>query len=144
MPRSKRPSQIEPLPDIDFNIRAGNTLVGFATLDQVRKTVHGILTDDKHKGEIDAIVKEAEYVEEAYRMFREIQTVVGMQGAALSKAKQNLRARLDRLNAKLDRYLAGEYGVNIDMLVLLCRMSSRYPVPVWRRGGEVLVFVCQA
>ena len=27
--------QIEPLPDIDFNIRAGNTLVGFASLDQV-------------------------------------------------------------------------------------------------------------
>ena len=29
-------------------------------------------------------------------------------------------------------------------LLLLCRMSSRYPVPVWRRGGKVPVFVCQA
>src|SRR5207244_1143619 len=29
--------QIEPLPDIDFNIRAGNTLVGFVSLDEVRK-----------------------------------------------------------------------------------------------------------
>ena len=27
---------IEPLPDIDFNIRAGNTLVGFATEEEVR------------------------------------------------------------------------------------------------------------
>src|SRR5215207_7437132 len=27
--------QIEPLPDIDFNIRAGNTLVGFASLSEV-------------------------------------------------------------------------------------------------------------
>jgi hypothetical protein len=26
---------IEPLPDIDFNIRAGNTLVGYATADEV-------------------------------------------------------------------------------------------------------------
>ena len=25
--------QIEPLPDIDFNIRAGNTLVGYASLE---------------------------------------------------------------------------------------------------------------
>jgi hypothetical protein len=29
--------QIEPLPDIDFNIRAGNTLVGFATNDQLAR-----------------------------------------------------------------------------------------------------------
>ena len=29
--------QIKPLPDIDFNIRAGNTLVGYVTLDEVRK-----------------------------------------------------------------------------------------------------------
>ena len=29
--------QIEPLPDMDFNIRAGNTLVGYATEDQARK-----------------------------------------------------------------------------------------------------------
>lgn len=31
--------QIEPLPDIDFNIRAGNTLVGFASLDQVKQSM---------------------------------------------------------------------------------------------------------
>ena len=30
---------IEPLPDIDFNIRAGNTLVGYATYDEVKKAV---------------------------------------------------------------------------------------------------------
>ena len=30
-PRWRRVEQIEPLPDIDFNIRAGNTLVGFAS-----------------------------------------------------------------------------------------------------------------
>jgi len=27
----ERSERIEPLPDIDFNIRAGNTLVGYAT-----------------------------------------------------------------------------------------------------------------
>ena len=31
--------QIEPLPDIDFNIRAGNTLVGFTSLDAVRQAM---------------------------------------------------------------------------------------------------------
>ena len=31
--------RIEPLPDIDFNIQAGNTLVGFATYNEVEKAV---------------------------------------------------------------------------------------------------------
>ena len=30
---------IEPLPDIDFNIRAGNTLVGYATYDEVKRAI---------------------------------------------------------------------------------------------------------
>jgi hypothetical protein len=35
---------IEPLPDIDFNIRAGNTLVGYATYAEVKKAVSGSST----------------------------------------------------------------------------------------------------
>src|SRR5271165_175378 len=31
--------QIEPLPDIDFNIRAGNTLVGFANESQLQRVL---------------------------------------------------------------------------------------------------------
>ena len=31
--------QIEPLPDIDFNIRAGNTLVGFTSLKEIQQTL---------------------------------------------------------------------------------------------------------
>ena len=34
--------QIEPLPDIDFNIRAGNTLIGFTSLDEVQKALRKI------------------------------------------------------------------------------------------------------
>ena len=34
--RSSERDQIEPLPDIDFNIRAGNTLVGYATRERSR------------------------------------------------------------------------------------------------------------
>ena len=33
--------RIEPLPDIDFNIQAGNTLVGYATYNEVEKAVTG-------------------------------------------------------------------------------------------------------
>ena len=46
-PRSSRiPARdnlgIEPLPDIDFNIRAGNTLVGYATKEEVQRCMKEI------------------------------------------------------------------------------------------------------
>ena len=38
--------RIEPLPDIDFNVQAGNTLVGFATYEEVEEAVTGKLDFD--------------------------------------------------------------------------------------------------
>jgi len=35
----ERVEDIEPLPDIDFNIRTGNTLVGFSSYTEVEKAV---------------------------------------------------------------------------------------------------------
>lgn len=100
--------QIEPLPDIDFNIRAGNTLVGFASLDQVRKTQQGKL--GFAADEVKRIEEEAELVERAFTQFRAQQTIHG--GRVTHRDKQELRRRLERLTAQLDRFLAGEYGVN--------------------------------
>jgi hypothetical protein len=101
--------QIEPLPDIDFNIRAGNTLVGFATLDQVRKSQEGTLGFGA--GEVKRIEEEAELVERAFQQFRAQQTTHG--GRVTHRDKQELRRRLENLTAQLDRFLAGEYGVNL-------------------------------
>lgn len=102
--------QIEPLPDIDFNIRAGNTLVGYASLNQVRKSQEGKL------GFGDAIIKrieeDAEMVEKAFQQFRAQQTTHG--GRVTRKDKQELRTRLAKLDDELDRYLAGEYGLSAD------------------------------
>jgi hypothetical protein len=50
-----RSDEIEPLPDIDFNIRPGNSLVGFATYDDVKRSIKGDtqtrmdLGDDMHR-----------------------------------------------------------------------------------------------
>ena len=102
--------QIEPLPDIDFNIRAGNTLVGYVALDQVRKSQEGkfgFWEDD-----IRRIEEDAELVERAFRQFRAQQTIHG--GKVTAEDKQELRRRLTQLGAQLDRYLAGEYGVKIE------------------------------
>lgn len=113
--------QIEPLPDIDFNIRAGNTLVGYATADQARKAFTEDRKSDKHvqiklmMGETEDHYKRfeesAEMVERAFRQFRAQQTIHG--GKVTHNDKQELRKRLAKLDEELDRYLAGEYGVNI-------------------------------
>lgn len=105
-------NQIEPLPDIDFNIRPGNTLVGFASLDEVKKTQQGNLGFGKK--EVDRIVEEADIVDRAFAKFRQMQTEHGMDAKEFSAAKAELRRRLDKLRNELDRFLAGEYGVDAD------------------------------
>lgn len=115
--------QLEPLPDVDFNVRAGNTLVGFATLDDVKKSL-----DKKHsktetialmpgfdeQDQVARIVEDAEIVDRAFQMFREMQTEQGVKSQELSEGKKGLRDRLGALAGELDRHLAGEYGIDAD------------------------------
>jgi len=106
----ERVEQIEPLPDIDFNIRAGNTLVGYVSLDEVRRSQEGQLGfGDK---EIKRIEEDALIADGAYKRFRETQVRHG--GTVTAKDKVELRKRLNKLDAELDRYLAGEYGIKLD------------------------------
>jgi len=106
----ERVEQIEPLPDIDFNIRAGNTLVGYVSLDEVRRSQAGTLafgSEDIKQIEEDALIADG-----AYKRFRETQVRHG--GSVTAKDKAELRKRLAKLDAQLDRYLAGEYGLKLD------------------------------
>ena len=99
--------QIEPLPDIDFNIQAGNTLVGYATYDEVEKAVTGKLDFDNT---INRIKESAEDIEHLFALFRQQQTA--LDGIVRSDDKQALRDKLKALEDELNRYLAGEYGVD--------------------------------
>ncbi len=106
--------QIEPLPDIDFNIRAGNTLVGFTSLDAVRQAM--TITPDGQYRAVDAeqqaaLARIEEKAEEADRQagrFRDQQTTHG--GEITPQHKAELRGRLRALADELDRYLAKESG----------------------------------
>ena len=69
---SKENLGLEPLPDIDFNIRTGNTLVGFATLDEVKKAITAKLDFDNT---LTKITERAEIADRAYQRFREMQIV---------------------------------------------------------------------
>ncbi|MDE0027171.1 MAG: hypothetical protein OXP69_22390 [Spirochaetaceae bacterium] len=111
----ERYEQIEPLPDIDFNIRVGNTLVGFTSLD----AVHHAITMDSHGqkralyGEdhatLDRINESAETASRAFHQFRKQQTALGGDVTATDKA--NLRSRLDALESELNRFLSIEYRI---------------------------------
>ncbi len=105
---SKENLGLEPLPDIDFNIRAGNTLVGFATLDEVKKAMTAKLDFDNT---LARITERAEISDRAYQRFREMQIVHAVEADRFTEAKTELRSRLHDLEEELDRYLAGEYGV---------------------------------
>lgn len=96
---------IEPLPDIDFNIRAGNTLVGYATESDVEKAAGG--------GQLtlaagDPFTPMNEAVAQADRAFQHFQRTQGddRDGRAdLPNAKAGYLARITELRDKLDRYL---------------------------------------
>ena len=109
--------QIEPLPDVDFNVRAGNTLVGFTTLKEIQDAF--VTTSDGQRrmlyaedtAKLKRIEEDAEIADHAFRKFRKMQTEHGMATSEFAATKEELRKRLDDLRRELDRYLAGEYDV---------------------------------
>lgn len=98
-------NQIEPLPDIDFNVQAGNALVGYATYAEVKK---GIKLDFNEA--MKRIEKKAKKVEELFEKFRLQQTKSG--GTVTLADKQELQDKLQVLKDELNGYLAGEYSVD--------------------------------
>lgn len=106
-------SEIEPLPDIDFNIRSGNALVGFARYEDVQKAVLG-----SKQGKLDfdntmsSIEQEAKAVEDESTYFRALQTQLEPSPSDVKSRKQQRRLLLRNLQNQLDAYLAGEYGID--------------------------------
>ena len=104
-------NEIEPLPDIDFNIQAGNTLVGYATYDDVNKAVteNRIDFDDT----MPDIEEEAEDIECLFNLFHQQQTTSKYDETGPAVKKQ-LHDKLIALGDKLNTYLGGEHGVNLN------------------------------
>jgi len=102
----ERTDQIEPLPDIDFNIRAGNTLVGYATYEDVKKAAGRKFAFDDAMTRIE---QKAQDVDNLIALFRQQQTNVG--GEVTPNDKQKLRERLKVLEDELNANLSGEYGI---------------------------------
>jgi methylase of polypeptide subunit release factors len=93
---------LEPLPDIDFNIRAGNTLVGFATEAELQNgltyTFDGVIAKP-------LIEEKCEIVSGAFKRYKEIQLTFGDDFNEFKKAKTALNERLKELNHDLNKLL---------------------------------------
>ncbi len=107
---------IEPLPDIDFNIRHGNTLVGYATADETEKAVRGTVGGKlAAQGNLlndawDEISIRLTAVEQQYNNFQIQQVQRG--GHVSAQDKQALTDALHNLEETLNYHLAREYGVD--------------------------------
>jgi hypothetical protein len=97
--------ELEPLPDMDFNIRCGNALIGYATEAQFDEASK--FFNSAHRAEIKASIAD---LADLFERFREQQTVHG--GRVTAADKGRLRDKLRGLSADLDSYLARDYGID--------------------------------
>ena len=106
---------LEPLPDIDFNIRCGNTLVGYATEKEMQ---NGVLFEDifaRQEFE-DKVYNEIDIVSSAYETFRKVQLIQNEELETFKNAKAQLKERLKQLNELLNQQLHASTapGMNYD------------------------------
>ena len=97
---------LDPLPDIDFNIRCGNTLVGYATQAELER---GIVFSDLFTAQEfrNKVTEEMEKVARAYDVFKTIQLRQADDMATFARAKGELKARLAALDELLNRQMYG-------------------------------------
>ncbi len=96
---------LDPLPDIDFNIRCGNTLIGYANkaeLDRDLSKASDILQELANQEFKKKIEEEMKKVAATYDIFKTMQLKQDEDLAAFKQAKHDLRVRLVNLNEQLN------------------------------------------
>ena len=95
---------LDPLPDIDFNIKCGNTLVGYATKAELDKDLqYGDMFAIKEFKE--KIAAKMQIVASAYKLFRDEQLKPYDDNASIKAFKDDLRGRLAELNDLLNKHM---------------------------------------
>jgi|JI10StandDraft_1071094.scaffolds.fasta_scaffold00915_4 hypothetical protein len=106
---------IEPLPDIDFNILSGNTLVGFSKMSEVEEAFN---SGDNYglafyASEIEIIKKHAGDLEILHHKFIQYQSDTSKSPKeSITTLKERIQQDSKVLNEKLNIYLAKLYGIN--------------------------------
>jgi len=95
---------LDPLPDIDFNIKCGNTLVGYATEDELNRSLlsGGMFAAEEFREKIEQMMQ---VVSTAYSCFRSEQLKTYDTNASLKATKDKLKKRLGELNELLNGHM---------------------------------------
>ena len=93
---------LDPLPDIDFNIRCGNTLVGYATEKEMEEGVKYMDMFARQEFE-DKVYQEMDIVSRAYDTFKKVQLEQDADLETFRQAKKQLKERLKDLNELLNQ-----------------------------------------
>ncbi len=99
------PKKIEPLPDIDFNIRAGNALVGFATEAEIKNNLFA-----------QAVLPRLEVLKGTLDTFRQQQLEANVKAAEVKALKQRAQEVQAEISAVLDKALAPLHGFGEDQV----------------------------
>lgn len=103
---------LDPLPDVDFNIRCGNTLVGYANKEAIEKDLFGdnanifLVQESSEK-----ISEQLDLVSVAYEVFREEQLETKESIIGYKQAKAELSKALHNLNEELNNHMFKASGV---------------------------------
>lgn len=107
---------LDPLPDIDFNIRCGNTLVGYATEEQLNNDldlaadIHQLVANQELKDQLHAKLRD---VAATYEIFRMGQLIRDADVSILKEAKSSLNRELRSLNELLNKHLFAASGYSV-------------------------------
>lgn len=93
---------LEPLPDIDFNIRCGNSLVGYANKEEIDNHIHSDVGAKVYERKIQ---ENCEAVALAFIRYKEIQLSESSDYIDFKAAKEDLNFRLCDLTSILDEML---------------------------------------
>ena len=107
---------IEPLPDIDFNVRTGNSLIGFATQKEVERNLSisadgskRLFWNEDDEYAIKSIKDDAQNASDAFRRFCKIQMRGDWKDNEFDESKLELKIKLNALENKLNYCLAREF-----------------------------------
>ena len=111
--RHKDNMGLDPLPDIDFNIKCGNTLVGYATEEELNNALSygDMFALQEFKDKINTLMLQ---VSKAYELFRSEQLKVYDDNASIKATKDELKKRLVELNDLLNHHMHNSIARSYD------------------------------
>ena len=134
---------IEPLPDIDFNIKAGNTLIGYANEKEVEEAIKKDLFSKQMSDETKAAMSQ---MAKATARYKQLQLGAGDYRADdfrqakndLSSRQSNLKKTLDALLRKWDYSAVSESDWNANYMPFHW-VSEFYSIIVENGGFDVII-----